>query len=223
MEDPKEGSSPPPNSSEDRARVTAETVEQAKLERESAYISLMDEMEKSVGQKGQYFVKFGSKNKGINGTTDTRALLLIKSTVDPKDSSNLFIVITREGPKGLRLVPQDKNPQGQDEQGEAKMKTIIQRKLERKLSDLEVGETDPSAGFQDDGRLLLYHLGDGFRFPSDNGDTEMRTVDIQTVRTTIDESQRAAEVPHFLQFQREQQGLADAKGLMSVINNLPPK
>lgn len=208
----------------ERARVTAETVEQVRQERENAYISLMDEMEQSVDKKGQYFAKFGHKKDTSRGRdSDTRALLLIKSAVDPKDNSNIFMVITREGPKGLRLVPQDKNPQDQDEQKEAKMKTIIQRKLDPKQGDLELGETDPSAGFQDDGRLLLYYLGEGFRFPSDNRDTEILTVDTETVKTAIDESQKAAEIPHFVKLQQEQQGLADANALMGVIKQLPPK
>lgn len=204
----------------ERDRVTAETVEQARQERENAYISLMDEMEKNVREKGQYFVKFGDKNKGINGTTDTRALLLIKSAVDPKDSSNIFIAITREGAKGLRFIPQDKNPEDQDEKAEEQMKGIIQGKLGGK--DPQELATELRNGLLRDGRLLINDLAmNSFYFPSDT--TEIRPVDLETVKNTIDESQRAAEIPHFLQLQREQQGLADANALIGVINKLPPK
>lgn len=202
----------------ERARVTAETVGQAKLERENAYISLMDEMEKSLGEKGQYFVKFGhTKDTPRGHDSDTRALLLLKSTVDPKDNSNIFIAITREGAKGLRFIPQDKNPEGQDEEAEGAMKRIIQGRLKKTESYAETND----GLLPRDGRLLIGVLGDIFYFPSDT--TEVRPVDLETVKIAIDESQRTAEIPHFLQLQREQQGLADANTLMGVINKLPPK
>lgn len=208
--------------SEERARVTAEPVERARQERESAYIRLMDEMEESAGKKGRYFVKFGHKKDALQGdySSDTRVLLLIKSAVDPKSDGHIFIAITREGVKGLRFIPQDKSPQDQDEQGEETMKGVIQGKLEGK--DPQELDTQLRNGLLRDGRLIINDLAmNAFYFPSDT--TEVRPVDLETVKTAIEESQRAAEVPHFLKLQQEQQGLADAKSLMAVINNLPPK
>ena len=218
-----EDSLPPPDPSVGRAIVTAEIANQAYQEREKAYIRLMDQMEADVDKQGQYFVKFGDKKQAPYGNRDTRALVLIQSAVDPKDGNNLFIAITREGPKGLRLVPQDKNPQDQDEQGEARMKRIIQSKLQGNPDDKSI---DLGIGFrasQGSGKLAVNYLGDMLIFPNDDGSTEMRTVDLETVKIAITESQRAAEVPHFIKLQQEQQGLADANNLMDVISKLPPK
>jgi len=231
MDPGRENLPPSPNTSEDRARVTAKTVEQARQERENAYISLMDRMEESVGGKGQYFVKFGHKKDSSRGRySDTRALLLIKSAVDPKGDSNIFIVITREGAKGLRLVPQDKNPQDQDEQGEALMRHIIQEKLSLEhLSDPKEYFYDIEGGLQDNGDILIGSNNplDMLHFPN-NGRfstryTEVRPVDNDTVKTAIEESQKAAEIPHYLRLQEEQKKITDAINLSDVIKQLPPK
>lgn len=213
-----EGQQQPANSPEARTRITAETVRQAQQERENKWSLLMDGMEASVREKGQYFVKFGDKNKGVDQTTDTRVLLLIKSAVDKKDGNNLFVVITRDGAKGLRLIPQDKSPQDQDQEAEGKMKSIIQHKLETPQQDYQ---TEGGNGLRDDGRLIISSPETTFHFPSDTA--RITAVDFETVKTAIAESQNVAEIPHFVKLQEEQQRITDANNLLDVIKQLPPK
>ena len=224
MDPSKEGLLPPPDLSGERARITAENVIKAQDERARAYISLMDQIEAGVGEQGQYFIKFGQRSYAGK---DTRALLLIKSVVDPKDGNNLFIAITREGPKCLRFVPQDKNPQDQDETGEEAMKNIIQEMLKPiKATD---GSYDRSYGLKDNGDLLIGHRNNSepFHFPNNGkfptSHTEVLPVDIDTVKIAIEDSQRTAEIPYFIKLKQEQQRLTDSAVLRDVIKKLPLK
>lgn len=141
-------SKPPIDRSEAPRRITAENVEQVRKEKEAIYSRLMDEMEASVLKQGQYFIKLGDKgvvDPDSKETFDTRALLLIRPAVG-EGGSKLFIVVTREGAKGLKfkLMPEEKQrglkgmmgakiPAGPDEYREGLM--MDQEKVKR-LSSL---------------------------------------------------------------------------------------
>lgn len=200
--------------------IATDPLGEKQKERESLYSNLMDKMEKSVSEKEQYFVKFGDKNKGKDGKTDTRALLLIKPVMQ-EGGRNLHIAVTRDGGKGLRYATQT--------QGEG-----IKESIERYLRIPDPAEEDvrndtrsnnnyhPSQlGFMDNGHVIINDPKFYFKseFPDPNASFEMSLVGFDTVTTAIQESQAAAKIPLFV----EQQKIEDGKKLMDVIDKLPPK
>lgn len=229
-----------PSEPEAQTRITAETVREAQQERERIYCNLMDQMEQSVPDKGQYFVKFGDKNQGVDKNIDTRGLLLIRPAVDKNDGSNLFIAFTREGAKGLRFIRvretrgglvgglvstlQRRLPAGRDEQREAEMKKVIESELQKE-KNRDTNRHPEFEGFLRDGRIKIpRRIGSSssdFEFPS--GDTEVHSVDVETVKTAIEESQSAAEIPHSIKLEQEEQRIQDASSFSDVIKQLPPK
>lgn len=220
------------NPPESRPRITAGDAIRAQNEREQLYSNLMDEMEKSVRVNGQYFIRLGAE-KGARyttskgGKTDTRALLLMKSVVD-RDGRNLFIAITREGPKGFRFLPLTEDLKRDYGDGEEKLKNSIKAALDPEETrglyfSLVTGD------FREDGSLYIqYNHSSGgledysLKLPGSRN-LESMSVDPEIVKTAIEESQKAAEIPHYLKLQEEQGRIADANKLSDVIKQLPPK
>lgn len=56
--------------------VTSEQVKEAQKQTEDSYVALMDEMEASVTQNGDFFIKVGKVSENPMPYTDTRALIL---------------------------------------------------------------------------------------------------------------------------------------------------
>lgn len=93
-------------------------IEQATQETESAYIKLMDEMEASVPQNGNFFIKVGGKSMPPIGSTptvitanvDTRALILNEGREKIDNAgvkhSKEYVVATRKGLKILTITPE---------------------------------------------------------------------------------------------------------------------
>ena len=230
-----QGITPSNNLQEGQVRVTAENVRHAIEERERLYSSLMNDMEASVSGHGQYFVKYGDRNKGPDSKIDTRALLLINPVVDRKDQKTLFIIVTRDGAKGLGLKAEGSGKVEGEDRWVQEMKENIKHELEYTLPEeqreweLDKDRVNPSEyGFGDYGRVEINNnsMGDpsitkSVVFP--DYDTELRDVDFGIVKEAIEESQKVAEEPHYLRLQEEQQKIADADKLSKVIKQLPPK
>lgn len=92
-------------SSEKGKVLSVEKYDQQRKEVTSKWSQVMDSMEEAAPTRGKFFVKVGSTEEfvGRNVTVeDTRALILIES-IKQSLNKQLFIAITRDGPKGIQF------------------------------------------------------------------------------------------------------------------------
>lgn len=237
---------------EELSRVTAETVQQKQQERERIYSNLMDEMEGSVGEKGQFFVKFGTKDRPATPNIpqrDTRVLLLIEPVVDPTDGKKLFVAVTIDGTKGLipsgtsegskfgaiinkfRRGGQEEKPEFREGATELEIRAIIDSGLHPDTRRDGRPGRDATArsklgSLREDASISLKARDSAFIDSSQSSyefSSGLRPVNPEVVKKAIEESQRIAEIPHDLMLQKEQQKIDDAAGLLNTIKQLPPK
>lgn len=84
---------------ETKGQEPPQTAEQAKKQTESEYIKLMDKMEASASEYGDFFVTVGQKSKDTS-VPDNRALILIAGRKNAlADNKYDYAAITKEGEK----------------------------------------------------------------------------------------------------------------------------
>lgn len=194
--------SPPDAADKVLGRVTKDMVDAKAKEAQSAWSSVMDEMETSKETQGDYFIKLGHKSE----TEDSRALLL--TTPAGEGNMEQYVAFTREGPMVVSY--------------------LNTRALKEILSDLDNvdGENVRSGYFRtsDDQykhTLELVRKSNGIATKLTFEDREDYTD--QLVDQALKRSIGAAEAPHKANLEAANESLDLAQSYFSKISQLPPK
>lgn len=229
------------------------SVEQLTQERRKTYSAMMDEMERQVGNYGQFFVEEGFSGKTYDGRRDmdTRVLLLTEPVRDPRSNNNLWVAITMDGPKGIVPKQLEKSypdydvsrhpdaPKNQHFDAERNFRVMIQEKLKRPLGTQATDFIQGAGGVHDgymtdftypgvggEGMLNLCRIG---LIPI-LGNKDLVPVSLETVQEAIRNSQAKARVPEELDVNKAQERvrqagtlLQEARSLDQFIKQLPSK
>lgn len=188
-------------------RITAQDAEQAKRESEAAFSQLMDDMENSVPEQGEYFVKLGQKEM-----KDSRVLIL--NNLEPnRDDFTIEkrLLVTREGVLELKLL-EDSNTIG------IRLSEIVKGLMSGKAPD-------QAAGLYDDGDAIRFAL------EGDRGlDMKIGAVGLTRFRGTTEDFQESikksiqmTEAPHIKVVEDTRVQTELAQSASSMIKALPPR
>lgn len=188
-------------------RITAQDAEQAKTEKEAAFSKLMDDMEDSVTEQGQYFVKLGGKTDA----EDTRVLMLLMSDYGA-GGRETHTLVTRKGL--FSLTPFEAGS--------------FSGNLNKILSALKKGEQPlDTSGLQDfgNGDEIRFGIQDGEKLDIKIGAFGLKpsTLTDEGFLRIVKNSIYVAESPHKYVVEGAKQQAAIAESASSMIRTLPPR